>query len=152
MNKEELKARVTSLVPEATLTEDGEFLNAIIPAEKVHGFLKTLKEADETAFDYLFCQTCVDWPPHFDMVYHLTSTIHRHSLVVKGRITDKQNPVIDRVCDIWSTAELHEREIFDLFGIKFNNHPDLRRIFMPDDWKGYPLRKDYVDEINMVAL
>ncbi len=152
MNKDELKARITSLVPEATFEEAGEFLNAIIFAEKTHAFLKSLREADDTAFDYLFCETCIDLPQSFDLVYHLTSTTHRHTLVVKGKITDKQNPVIDSVCDIWKTAEFHEREIFDLFGIKFNNHPDLRRIFMPDDWKGFPLRKDYVDEINMVAL
>jgi NADH:ubiquinone oxidoreductase subunit C len=56
------------------------------------------------------------------------------------------------VCDVWRTAELHEREVYDLLGVKFNNHPDLRRFFLEEGWVGHPLRKDYVDEINIVEL
>ena len=83
------------------------------------------------------------------MVYHLTSTIHRHTLVIKSKL-DHNTPEIETVSDIWRTAEFHEREIFDLFGIKFNNHPDLRRIFLDEKWEGFPLRKDYKDEINII--
>ena len=61
-------------------------------------------------------------------------------------------PVIETVCDIWRTAEFHEREVFELFGVDFKNHPDLRKLILPDDWVGYPLRKDYDDPINMIKL
>ena len=84
------------------------------------------------------------------MIHHVGE--HRHEVVIRTQITDKENPTVDSVYDLWKTADFHEREIFDLLGIKFNNHPDLRRIFLDDDWEGYPLRKDYVDEINIVEL
>ena len=64
----------------------------------------------------------------------------------------KDNPLIDTVSNIWMTAEFHEREVYDLFGVRFIGHPDLRRLFMTDDWKGWPLRKDYEDEVNMIKL
>ncbi|MFM7079634.1 MAG: NADH-quinone oxidoreductase subunit C, partial [Bacteroidota bacterium] len=95
--------------------------------------------------------TCVDWKTHLTMVYHLTSTTHRHNLVIKVKL-DRNEPAIDTVCDIWRTAEFHEREVFELFGVKFHNHPDLRNLILPDEWKGFPLRKDYEDPINMIKL
>ena len=86
------------------------------------------------------------------VIYHLKSNQYNHSFVLKARIENREKPEIDTVCNIWRTAEFHEREVYDLFGIVFNNHPDLRRIFLEDDWEGWPLRKDYVDEINIVEL
>ena len=86
------------------------------------------------------------------VVYHLESTVHGHKMVLKVKISDRENPAVDTVSDIWKTAEFHEREVYDLFGIKFNNHPDLRRILLEEDWEGYPLRKDYKDEVNIVEL
>jgi len=71
-------------------------------------------------------------------------------MAAKVIIADRQNPEVPTVSDLWQTADLHEREIFDLFGIKFTNHPDLRRLFLDDDWVGFPLRKDYVDTVNIV--
>mgnify|MGYP002795156726 FL=1 len=85
------------------------------------------------------------------VVYHLESTIHRHILVIKVQTSDRENPILDSVQDIWSTANFHEREVYDFFGIKFNKHPNLKRLFLTDDWEGFPLRKDYVDETNMVV-
>ncbi|MDH5398758.1 MAG: NADH-quinone oxidoreductase subunit C, partial [Cyclobacteriaceae bacterium] len=93
-----------------------------------------------------------DWPEYMTVVYHLRSTISGLELVVKAKIDDREKPEIESVCDIWRTAEFHEREIFDLFGIVFKGHPDLRRLFLDDDWQGFPLRKDYVDEVNIVEL
>jgi len=84
-------------------------------------------------------------------VYHFTSTTYRHTIVVKSKL-DRNNPEIETVSDIWRTAEFHEREAYDLFGVKFINHPDLRRLFMTDDWVGWPLRKDYEDAVNMIKL
>ncbi len=153
MTSEELKSHISSHVPETEFVEENvEFLTAVVPGDKVLDLLKPLRENEETNFDFLFCQTCIDWPEHFDVVYHLTSTTYHHDIVVKARITDKENPAVNTVSDIWKTAEFHEREIYDLFGINFYYHPDLRRIFLEDDWKGHPLRKDYVDKINIVEL
>ena len=74
-----------------------------------------LKTSPDLLFDYLFSLTAVDWKDHFMMVYHLTSTTYRHTIVVKTRIDDRENPAVDTVSDIWKTAEFHEREVFDLF-------------------------------------
>ncbi len=84
------------------------------------------------------------------LVYHLRSTKHDHIIVLKTRTSDRETPIFDSVSDIWKTAEFHEREVFDLLGIKFKNHPDLRRLFLDSSW-GFPLRKDYVDDINIVT-
>ena len=85
------------------------------------------------------------------MVYHLDSTLFRHNVVIKTNL-NRELPEIETACHLYRTAELHEREIFDLFGIKFLNHPQLRRILLTDEWVGYPLRKDYEDPINMIKL
>jgi len=91
----------------------------------------------------------VDWKPHIEVVYHLSSIIHKHRVVLKVMLprwkddVEGQLPEVPSVSDIWSTADWHEREVFDLNGINFVGHPDLRRILCPEDWAGHPLRKDY---------
>jgi len=84
------------------------------------------------------------------VVYHLKSTNHGHQIVLKSKLENRENPEIDSVCDLWKTAEFHEREVYDFFGIIFKNHPDLRRIFLEDDRVGWPMRKDFQDPINMI--
>ena len=100
----------------------------------MHKFMLHLKEDITLAFDYLVCVTGVDYPDHMQVVYHLESTLHKHFLVVKANTEDRETPVVDTVSDIWPTAEFHEREDYDLLGIHFNNHPDLRRMFLDDTW------------------
>jgi len=151
MTPEELKLKLIELLPTAVLEEGAEWLTVVVDVSAWKEFATQLRFNTDLAFDYLFCITCVDWKTHFTMVYHFTSTIHRHTVVVKSKL-DHINPEIETVCDIWRTAEFHEREAYDLFGVKFNNHPDLRRLFMTDDWKGWPLRKDYEDPVNMIKL
>jgi NADH:ubiquinone oxidoreductase subunit C len=85
------------------------------------------------------------------MVYHLTSTTHRHTVVIKAKL-DRTTPQIETVSDIWRTAEFHEREVFELFGVQFSNHPDLRKLILTDDFEGFPLRKDFEDPVNMIKL
>ncbi len=150
MEIEDLKTNISAFYPTATF-EDGEWLTIFIDAKDWKKFALQLRTTSGLDFDYLFCLTCVDWKTHLTMVFHLSSTLHRHSIVVKS-ILDRTNPEIETVCDIWRTAELLEREVFDLFGVIFLNHPDLRRLLLPDDWVGYPLRKDYDDPINMIKL
>lgn len=151
MTKEEIKYTITELLPTAIYDESGEFLNVIIPSDELISLMKVLRSKKEFDFDYLFCLTCIDWKDHLMMVYHLLSKTHKHSIVVKTKITDVQNPQIESVNSIWKTAELNENEVYDLFGVKFLNHPDLRRLFLEEDWKGFPLRKNYVDE-HMIKL
>ncbi|MBV6477507.1 MAG: NAD(P)H-quinone oxidoreductase subunit J, chloroplastic [Ignavibacteria bacterium] len=153
MNNEELKQKINTLTDKAEFSEEGsEFLNVIIPPEALHSLASSLKFDNDTKFDFLFCLSGVDWITHLMTVYHLTSTELKHTLVLKVKIHDRENPEVDTVCDLWRTAEFHEREVYDLFGIKFRNHPDLRRILLDDDWKGFPLRKDYKDEVNIVEF
>jgi len=151
MNNEEIKNSITQILPTATFDESGEFMSVFISSDELLPFMKELRNRDELFFDYLFCETCVDWKDHLMMVYFLTSKTHKHNIVVKAKITDTVNPQIESVYDIWKTAELNEDEIFDLFGVTFLNHPNLRRLFMPEDWPGFPLRKNYVDD-NMIEL
>ena len=151
MTNEELKTRISELLPAAVWEEGGEWLNISVDSKDWLSIVKILRENAELNFDYLFCLTCVDWKTHLSMVYHFSSTQFRHVLVVKSKL-DRNNPEIESISHIWRTAELNEREVFDLFGVKFLNHPDLRRLLMTDDWVGFPLRKDYEDPVNMIKL
>jgi NADH/F420H2 dehydrogenase subunit C len=151
MNPQELKQQLEFLLPSPVFEEGGEWTTVSIDPATWAESARGLRSAKELDFDYLFCVTAVDWKTHFTMVYHLSSTTHRHTLVVKLKL-DRVNPVVATVSDIWRTAEFHEREAYDLMGVVFTGHPDLRRLFMTDDWKGWPLRKDYEDPINMIKL
>ena len=147
-----LQEKILSICPAATFEENAQWPTVNIDSTEWRKLAEQLKNDPELAFDYLFCVTGVDWKTHLTMVYHLSSTLHRHTIVVKAKISDRNNAEIDSVYNIWATAELNEREAYDLFGIHFTNHPDLRRLFLTEDWVGYPLRKDYEDPINMIKL
>jgi NADH:ubiquinone oxidoreductase subunit C len=151
MTNEELKIKLTELIPSAVFEEGGEWITAFVDGSNWKTIAQQLWSNEDFKFDYLFCVTCVDWRTHLTMVYHLTSTIYRHTLVIKAKL-DRNNPSIETVSDIWRTAEFHEREVYELFGVKFLRHPDLRRLILTDDFEGYPLRKDFEDPINMIKL
>ena len=152
MTKEELKITLTELFPAATFDESGEWLNIIITPGDLPTAAEILRNKIELSFDYLFCQTCVDWKTHLTMVYHLDSTKHRHQIVMKIQL-DRNKPEIETVSHIWRTAEFHEREVYEMFGVNFLNHPDLRLLILPDGWEGKnPLRKDFEDPVNMIRL
>lgn len=151
MTNEALQSLISSWIPDLEFTdESSEYMTINVKKENLHNLMVQLKTNSETQFDYLFCLTGVDWGEDLGVVYHLESTSLRHAVVIKVKTTDREDPVFDSVWDIWRTAEFHEREVYDFFGIKFNNHPNLKRLFLTDEWDGFPLRKDYVDEINMV--
>ena len=152
MTKEELKAKLTELNPVATFEETGEWLTVLIDSKDWLPLAKQLRNYFDLQFDFLFCLTAVDWKTYLTSVYHLRSIKLGHVLVVKAKIADRNNAEIESVSKIWRTAEFHEREAFDLMGVKFLHHPDLRRLLLAEDWEGYPLRKDYVDEVNMIKL
>jgi len=152
MDNAQLKDMVTGIVPEATFEEGKQFLTVTVSPDRLHHLLKSLKERPDTRFDYLFCISGVDIENKLMVVYHLESTSHGHQIVLKTSTENRERPELDSIVDLYKGAELHENEIFDLFGIVFKGHPNLRRMFMPDDWNGFPLRKDYVDEVNIIDL
>ncbi|MBK7967207.1 MAG: NADH-quinone oxidoreductase subunit C [Bacteroidetes bacterium] len=151
MTKDELKIKFESLQEGLNFEEGTEWLTIPVESEGFKKFALLLRNDNELQFDYLFCLTAVDWKTHLSVVYHFSSTVFRHEVVIKVKI-DKANPIVDTVCEIWRTAEFHEREAYDLLGVEFVGHPDLRRLFLTPDHEGFPLRKDYEDPINMIKL
>jgi len=131
--------------PEAVVSgklDRGEITLEILP-EKIVEVCRFLK--DERRFVRLSGVTAVDWlpqEPRFEVVYHLHSLDRNERLRLKCRLGG-ESPAIESVTGVWRSADWYEREVFDLFGISFRNHPNLRRILMPEDWDGHPLRKDY---------
>lgn len=117
-----------------------------VPAPKLHEVCEYLKTDPELEMDLPLQMTAVDYHQEgiFELVYYLYSTKKKHAIVLKLKIKREGDPQIDSVSDVWNGMDWQEREVFDLFGIKFNNHPDLRRILMWDGFPGHPLRKDYV--------
>ncbi|HNR17881.1 MAG TPA: NADH-quinone oxidoreductase subunit C [Chitinophagaceae bacterium] len=152
MSNEELKVKITELLPAATFEEGGEWLTINIDPKDWLPLAQQFRNDDSLYFDYLFCLTCIDWKTHLTMVYHLSSVKHRHNIVIKSKL-DRSNPEIETISHIWKTAEFHEREVYEMFGVNFLNHPDLRLLILPDGWEGRnPLRKDFEDTINMIKL
>jgi len=102
-----------------------------------------LKDTPGLDFNYLAAITAVDYYDYFEVVYQLTSLEHNHSLVVKARCYERDNPTLPSMVSLWRGADLQEREIYDLMGISFDGHPNLKRLFLWQGFKGHPLRKDY---------
>jgi NADH-quinone oxidoreductase subunit C len=114
----------------------------IVPAEKAHEVLAFLKEGPEFQFDSLMCLSGADNGKELWVVYHLHSFKLAHRLTVKV-VLPREKPECDSVLDLWGGSDFFEREAYDLYGISFRNHPDLRRLLNPPDWEGWPMRKDY---------
>jgi NADH-quinone oxidoreductase subunit C len=152
MTNEELKAKITGLLPTATFEEGGQWLTINVEPKAWRLLAEQLRQDASLYFDYLFCLTCIDWKTHLTMVYHFDSTKFRHNIVIKSKL-DQGNPAIDTVSDIWKTADFHEREVYEMFGVNFPGHPDLRLLILPDGWEGKkPMLKDFEDPVNMVRL
>jgi NADH-quinone oxidoreductase subunit C len=121
---------------------------AVVKAEAVDEVAGFCKAEPDLAFDNLMCLSAVDYPkedpPRMEVVYHLYSYRHRHTFVLKVHLP-REGGSVPTVEGVWGVANWHEREAYDLFGIVFEGHSDLRRILLPDDWVGHPLRKDWQD-------
>ena len=116
----------------------------IVPVSRLLEVARHLRDAPDALFDFCSDVTASDWPPRaerFDVVYCLYSTVHRHRIRVKVRASDVQP--VPSMTDVWPSANWLEREVYDMFGVNFTGHPDRRRILMPEDWQGFPERKDY---------
>ncbi|MGD9142412.1 MAG: NADH-quinone oxidoreductase subunit C [Dehalococcoidia bacterium] len=107
----------------------------------VAGYLKTEKSLD---FDYFNFVTAVDYYSYFEVVYRLDSVTHNHSIVLKTRCYDRDDPAVPTLTGLWQGADFQEREVYDLMGIKFEGHPNLKRMFLWDGFEGHPLRKDFI--------
>jgi NADH-quinone oxidoreductase subunit C len=104
-------------------------------------YLKTEKSLD---FDYFNFVTAVDYYSYFEVVYRLDSVTHNHSIVLKTRCYDRDNPAVPTLTGLWQGADFQDREVYDLMGIKFEGHPNLKRMFLWDGFEGHPLRKDFI--------
>jgi NADH-quinone oxidoreductase subunit C len=164
MNFSEIKTHLLAKFgPEVIVEEQSGGLQPalVIKADLINSVCLELRDNESTYFDFLSCLTGVDHgvdQNRFSVVYHLASIPYKSQITLKvvqehDRSSDIL-PSFPTVSNIWKTAEWHEREAFDLTGILFEGHPDMRRILLPDDWEGYPLRKDYVaaDEYKGIKI
>ena len=152
MNATDIKTKLSAILPLAQFEEGGEWLNVIVESHDWKELARNIRTDKELNLDYLFCLTCIDWKTHLTMVYHLSSTVFRHSVVIKSKL-DRSAPEIETVSDIWKGAEFYEREVFEMFGVNFLHHPDLRILILPEGWEGKnPMRKDFEDPVNMIRL
>jgi NADH-quinone oxidoreductase subunit C len=140
-----LKVRFGDAIGELTGTRRDNMAATVAPAALVE-VCRFLKTEPELAFDCLSNLSGVDYPKRnvIQVVYHLYSYERRHLFVLKVDAA-RDDPTVPSVAGLWSHAEWQEREVFDLLGVTFTGHPDLRRILMPEDWPGHPLRKDFVE-------
>jgi NADH-quinone oxidoreductase subunit C len=116
----------------------------LVKSESLLEIATFLKTAPGLDFDYLTAITAVDYYDYFEVIYQLTSLQHNHSLVVKTRCYERENPTLPSVVSLWRGADFQEREIYDLMGISFDGHPNLKRIVLWEGFQGHPLRKDYL--------
>ena len=152
MNREELQAYLGAFGIPLTFEEGGEWINMFVEQGEFRQLMEKLRNDQQVLFDYMFCLTCVDWKTHLTMVYHISSTQYRYNIVVKVKL-DRSGPELQTISDIWRTAEFHEREVYEMFGVSFKGHPDLRLLILPDGWEGKnPMRKDFEDPVNMIKL
>ena len=134
-----------------TVTELGSeyILDLVVPPEDYTEIVQFLKEDTELGLDLFLQLSAIDWKDHFDILVHLLSTRDGHKLFLRCRV-EKGDPAIETLSNIYRGAEWHEREVYDLFGIQFRNHPDMRRIFLNNDFPGHPLCKDFEDPERIV--
>jgi NADH-quinone oxidoreductase subunit C len=124
---------------------DRNELSINIERTAIRGACTALKNDSGLQYDFLSDVTCVDWvpsDPRFEVIYHLFSTVTKKRVRLKVRLSG-DDARVDSLTPLWPGADFFEREVFDLFGVRFNEHPNLKRIMMPENWEGHPLRKDY---------
>ncbi len=139
----DIQEKISRLCPSATFSE-ADTLMVTVEEKDWHSLAKALKETPGLEFDVLSAVVGMDWKDSLGVVYYLTSTSRNWEVIsVKVSVANRENPMIHSVSDLWKVANFQEREVYDFFGIKFINHPDMRRFFLRNDWKGHPLRKDY---------
>ncbi len=142
LSGKEVAARLQQQFPESIIASDENSLS--VKSESLYDIISFLKTAPEYEFNYLSGITAVDYLDYFDVVYHITSMVNNHSLVVKTRCYGRENLSVPSIVDMYKGANIQEREIYDLMGISFEGHPNMKRLFLWDGFQGHPLRKDYL--------
>ncbi|MBI2425549.1 MAG: NADH-quinone oxidoreductase subunit C [Candidatus Hydrogenedentes bacterium] len=146
MDSEKHLTLVESLYPTVQRRTQSDRPAITVECDRLLELMQTLRDHAGLRFDLLLTHTAVDYPDEnrFELLYLLYSTVHGTRILVATNL-ERSRPVAPSVCGIWPIAEWQEREAYDLMGILYDEHPDLRRIFLEDDWEGFPLRKDYQD-------
>ena len=143
----DIQERIAGQFPEATF-DTSDVLTVEIPDSKLHALARFLR--DELRFDFLVTIVGMDWVEKMGCIYYLQSTSDHSRIAIKATTADRENPMLHSIADLWHIAGIFEREVYDFFGIVFIGNPDMRRLFLSIDWKGYPLRKDYDPSLNPV--
>jgi len=142
LSGEEVTTKLEQQFPGSIIESSGNSL--LVKSESLFELVSFLKTTPSLDFDYLNYITAVDYYDYFEVVYQLTSIKHNHSLVLKTRCYSRENPVVPSVVSLYQGADFQEREIYDLMGISFKGHPNLKRIFLWEGFEGHPLRRDYL--------
>ena len=145
LSGEELAKRTQERVADA-VQEWNESALWVKP-ESIPRVMKHLKEDPELSLSYLNAITAVDYVEYFELVYHLTSFQHNHGAVIKAKVYGRAEPTVPSVVDLWRGADFQEREIWDLMGVRFTGHPNLKRLMLWEGFQGHPLRKDFEDTV-----
>jgi NADH-quinone oxidoreductase subunit C len=139
---EQVAKKIDEAIPGATVTADK--MTVIVNSESLFQVAEFLKKTTELDFDYLADLAAVDYTDYFEVVYRLVSLTHNHSLVLKTRCYDRDKPAVPSVTSLWRAADFAEREAYDLMGIIFMGHPNLKRLLLWEGFEGHPLRRDYL--------
>ena len=142
LSGKEIAAKLEEKLPGSLEDSGDDYL--LVKSESLPAVAEYLKKEESLYFDYFNFVTAVDYYSYFELVYRLDSVKHNHSIVLKTRCHDRDNPTVPTLAGIYKGANFQEREVYDLMGIKFEGHPNLKRMFLWDGFEGHPLRKDYI--------
>ncbi len=142
LSGKEIAAKLEQQFPVSILESNEASLS--VKSESILDLVSFLKTTSDLKFDFLSSITAVDYFDYFEVVYHLTSMEHNHSLVLKTRCYNRENPTVPSIVSLYQGADFQERDIYDLMGLRFEGHPNMKRIFLWDGFQGHPLRKDYL--------
>ena len=142
LSGKEIATQIEEKFPESVVESSEKAV--VVKSDSLLDVAAFLKDTPDLDFDYLNYITAVDYYDHFEVVYMLSSLEHNHSLVIKTRCYDRESPSLPSVVHLWQGADFQEREIYDLMGIKFEGHPNMKRIFLWEGFAGHPLRKDFM--------
>lgn len=142
LSPKEAGQKLSQQVPGSVLQAGGDHI--LVDNAHLLAAMAYFKKTPGFDFDYLANLTSTDYYDYFEVVYHLVSLKNNHSLTIKTRVNERENPSLDSVVGLWRGADYQEREIYDLMGIAFQGHPNLKRIFLWEGFVGYPLRKEYL--------
>ena len=142
LSAEEVEGRIDEALPGVALGHEAN--DVWVDPSSILNVARFLRDDPDLDFAFLTAISAVDYVEYFELVYHLLSMRRNHKLVVKSRVFGREEPTVPSVIDVWQGADLQEREIWDLMGIRFDGHPNMKRVLLWEGFPGHPLRKDYV--------